>query len=516
MHLLTLNRPDKLNAADLELQRQLVDRWRELEDDDGVRAVVLTGAGRAFCAGGDVSLLGAVARRRSRGARRAVPAAPRADAHHARPPRADRRRGARAGRRVRSRAGGALRPRGHRSRRVPLRPARPATGCPRRPVASWCGRTSRRVRSPRRSCCRADGSTPRRRSGSGWSTAWLPRATSSPSRSALADELAALPRSGVAATKRAFNQSLIDGGRAAGVVRHVVKVVDLSADVAGGFASKLFALAGLDVVRPAATDPSPLGRYLHAHKRLVAPPESDDDARALVADADVVFTSFDRGRYDGAGARPALRPSPGACVEVTTSTFGATGPYSGWRGGPLADWAAGRLPGHHRVAGPGTPHRSRAPLRLRRRLHRGDRGRGRVARASAHGARAPRRPQRHGVDAQRPPVDVLPPGGGDRPGAHRAVHRGVPTRRAAVPRGLRVARRRHRRRVRPPAHRDRPRRPGRRRTVPGCRVAVGASRRARHRARRVPRRARRRRGRRPARRVRRRGGQGRARPATCW
>ena len=57
MQLLTLNRPDKLNAADLELQRELVERWHELEDDDGLRAVVLTGAGRAFCAGGDVALL---------------------------------------------------------------------------------------------------------------------------------------------------------------------------------------------------------------------------------------------------------------------------------------------------------------------------------------------------------------------------------------------------------------------------------------------------------------------------
>jgi enoyl-CoA hydratase len=57
VRILTLNRPDKLNAADLGLQRQLVECWQELEEDDGTRAVVLTGAGRAFCAGGDVALL---------------------------------------------------------------------------------------------------------------------------------------------------------------------------------------------------------------------------------------------------------------------------------------------------------------------------------------------------------------------------------------------------------------------------------------------------------------------------
>jgi enoyl-CoA hydratase len=54
---LTLNRPDKLNAADLALHRLLLERWRQIVADDDVRAVVLTGAGGAFCAGGDVELL---------------------------------------------------------------------------------------------------------------------------------------------------------------------------------------------------------------------------------------------------------------------------------------------------------------------------------------------------------------------------------------------------------------------------------------------------------------------------
>ncbi len=55
--ILTLDRPDKLNAADLSMQRSLVECWHAIGEDDRVRAVVLTGAGRAFCAGGDLSLV---------------------------------------------------------------------------------------------------------------------------------------------------------------------------------------------------------------------------------------------------------------------------------------------------------------------------------------------------------------------------------------------------------------------------------------------------------------------------
>jgi enoyl-CoA hydratase len=57
VRILTLNRPDVLNAADVPLQRRLVECWREVAADQATRAVVLTGAGRAFCAGGDVALL---------------------------------------------------------------------------------------------------------------------------------------------------------------------------------------------------------------------------------------------------------------------------------------------------------------------------------------------------------------------------------------------------------------------------------------------------------------------------
>ncbi len=51
----TLNRPERLNALDLEHVLALRDELRALAKDDGVRAVVLTGAGRGFCAGGDVT-----------------------------------------------------------------------------------------------------------------------------------------------------------------------------------------------------------------------------------------------------------------------------------------------------------------------------------------------------------------------------------------------------------------------------------------------------------------------------
>ena len=52
---ITLNRPDKLNAMNGELVRELRKRLSEIEDDDAVKVVVLTGAGRAFSAGYDIS-----------------------------------------------------------------------------------------------------------------------------------------------------------------------------------------------------------------------------------------------------------------------------------------------------------------------------------------------------------------------------------------------------------------------------------------------------------------------------
>jgi enoyl-CoA hydratase len=53
--LLTLNRPERLNAMTAELVGALHDRLDEVSDDPSVRVVVLTGAGRAFCAGLDLT-----------------------------------------------------------------------------------------------------------------------------------------------------------------------------------------------------------------------------------------------------------------------------------------------------------------------------------------------------------------------------------------------------------------------------------------------------------------------------
>jgi enoyl-CoA hydratase len=57
VRVLTLNRPDALNAANESLHGALADVWSRLDDDAEARAVVITGAGRAFSGGGDLHLL---------------------------------------------------------------------------------------------------------------------------------------------------------------------------------------------------------------------------------------------------------------------------------------------------------------------------------------------------------------------------------------------------------------------------------------------------------------------------
>jgi 2-(1,2-epoxy-1,2-dihydrophenyl)acetyl-CoA isomerase len=73
---LLLNRPDKLNALSEEMYHGIADHCAALDADDEVRAIILTGAGRAFCAGGDVGSMGGydvvTGRKRSQKHRRTV------------------------------------------------------------------------------------------------------------------------------------------------------------------------------------------------------------------------------------------------------------------------------------------------------------------------------------------------------------------------------------------------------------------------------------------------------------
>ena len=51
----TLNRPDKLNAYTGQMGAEIAHAFERADLDDNVRAIIVTGAGRAFCAGADVS-----------------------------------------------------------------------------------------------------------------------------------------------------------------------------------------------------------------------------------------------------------------------------------------------------------------------------------------------------------------------------------------------------------------------------------------------------------------------------
>jgi enoyl-CoA hydratase/carnithine racemase len=64
---LTLNRPDALNAFTPRMQQELIDACGRIDADDAVRAVVVTGRGRGFCAGADLSAGGSTFDAEARG-----------------------------------------------------------------------------------------------------------------------------------------------------------------------------------------------------------------------------------------------------------------------------------------------------------------------------------------------------------------------------------------------------------------------------------------------------------------
>ncbi|HET8624801.1 MAG TPA: enoyl-CoA hydratase family protein [Gemmatimonadales bacterium] len=65
---ITLNRPERLNALTFEVYTELRDTFRALDTEPGVRAIIITGAGRAFCTGGDVEdIIGALLSRDAEG-----------------------------------------------------------------------------------------------------------------------------------------------------------------------------------------------------------------------------------------------------------------------------------------------------------------------------------------------------------------------------------------------------------------------------------------------------------------
>ena len=73
---ITLNRPDKMNAFTHKMQNELIAAFDAADADDDVRAIIVTGAGKAFCVGADLSEGGATFDRAARPDRKTAPLRP--------------------------------------------------------------------------------------------------------------------------------------------------------------------------------------------------------------------------------------------------------------------------------------------------------------------------------------------------------------------------------------------------------------------------------------------------------
>jgi enoyl-CoA hydratase/carnithine racemase len=73
---ITLNRPDRMNAFTHLMQNELIAAFDAADADDDIRAIIVTGAGRAFCAGADLSAGGATFDRAARPDRKTAPLRP--------------------------------------------------------------------------------------------------------------------------------------------------------------------------------------------------------------------------------------------------------------------------------------------------------------------------------------------------------------------------------------------------------------------------------------------------------
>jgi crotonobetainyl-CoA:carnitine CoA-transferase CaiB-like acyl-CoA transferase len=119
-----------------------------------------------------------------------------------------------------------------------------------------------------------------------------------------------------------------------------VLVLDLTSAVTGGFAGKLLADLGADVVllepsNGTALRASGLFDYLSGGKRSVVP-RDDADLRGWVAAADVVLTDGSSAWHD-----TAIDARSGSAVLVDLSPFGRSGPYAEWESSDLVTWAMG-------------------------------------------------------------------------------------------------------------------------------------------------------------------------------